>query len=185
MKLKPFSLAIITAALIGFGVTLFVTVAVQQNYRLSANDPQIQLAEDLASRLSAGTPVPGMKANRKVDLNTSLAVFTIIVDDRGNVVSGTAVLDGTTPLPPPGVFDLAQAHGQQQLTWQPKPGVRLALVVQPYQYKGTHGYVLIGRSLREVEKREWKLHVVAGLTLLGIVAVAGVSLWIQRFWATL
>ena len=53
-----------------------VNLAVQQNYRMSANDPQIQAAEDVAAAISQGkaTPVPSI-AELKVILTKSALIF--------------------------------------------------------------------------------------------------------------
>lgn len=52
--------------------------------------------------------------------------------------------------------------GENRLTWQPREGVRIAAVIVFYQ----DGFVLAGRSLREVEIREAQVTQFAGLTWL-------------------
>jgi hypothetical protein len=63
------------------------TAAVQQDLRLGANDPQLQLAEDTARALDAGTPATTLVATSKVDVATSLAPFLVIYDGAGNVLA--------------------------------------------------------------------------------------------------
>ncbi len=123
----------------------------QQVLRQSANDPQIQMAEDLANRLTSGRQ-PAMSSDT-IDIAKSLAVFTIIYDQNGKALVSTAQLDGKTPELPKGVFDYTTKHGQDRVTWQPKNNVRIALVVAPYKSNNS-GFVAVGRSLREIEKRE-------------------------------
>lgn len=53
-----------------------IYVAVQQNYRMSANDPQIQVAEDIAAAIDQGTPPDSIVSpNPTVDLSSTLATF--------------------------------------------------------------------------------------------------------------
>ena len=63
-------------------------------------------------------------------------------------------MNGTTPLPPNGVVTAATTTHQNRVTWQPETNARVALVVQAYMHSGQSGYVLVGRSLKEVEARE-------------------------------
>ena len=124
----------------------------QQVLRMGANDPEIQMAEDAAASLSSGTamsPVP----TSPVELSRSLAPFLIVYDDTGAVVGSSALLQGQTPRLPPGVLDYVRAHGQDRITWQPAPGVRIAAVIERVEGPSS-GFVLAGRSLREVEQRE-------------------------------
>ncbi|MGA9069754.1 MAG: hypothetical protein WB424_05850, partial [Terracidiphilus sp.] len=55
----------------------------QQVLRQGANDPQIQLAGDLAFRLEAGTAAPDSVPAASVDIAHSLAPFVIAFDDEG------------------------------------------------------------------------------------------------------
>ncbi len=139
-----------------FFVTLtcgLVYVAVQQNFRQSANDPQIQMAEDAARSLEAGSTPQSLVGNSSVDIDKSLASYLVIYDESTNVIASNAKLEGVVPKPPKGVFEFTKDHGQDRITWQPKDNVRSAIVVQHYN----GGYVLAGRSLREIEIRENKL----------------------------
>jgi hypothetical protein len=126
---------------------------VQQDIRQSANNPQIQIAEDAAVKLAGGQSVQDVVPSEKVDIGTSLAPYLIIFDANGNPLASSAQLDGQTPTIPSGVFDSVRKNGEDRITWQPQPGVRSAIVVT--QFTGTaSGFVVAGRSLREVEKRE-------------------------------
>lgn len=143
-------LVIVSTLLIGL-----VYATGQQILRQGANDPQIQITEDIASQLVKGVPINNVIAPISVDIDKSLAPFVIVYDKDGNVTSSQAALDGKTPELPRGVLDYAKRYTQHRLTWQPKPGVRVAIVVQYYIGPNeTRGFVLTGRSLQEVEKRE-------------------------------
>ena len=167
-------LAFIATALSGL-----IYLSVQQVLRQSANDPQIQLAEDLAARLIQGQPVSSLVQLAPVDMATSLAPFVIVYDEQGKVLGGSGQLGGTAPQVPAGVLAAARARGENRLTWQPKPGVRNAIVVTHFSSQTQSGFVLVGRSLREVEIREQQLETDAFLvwlvTLVGVYFVIAVS----------
>jgi hypothetical protein len=162
-------LAIVITAFSGL-----VYLAVQQVLRQDANDPQIQMAEDAAAALARGETVASVLPAGQVDVAQSLAPFVIVFDDAGTPVASSGQLHGQTPVIPAGVFDYVRQHGEDRITWQPEPGVRIASVI--VGYTGTSsGFVLAGRSLREVEKRESQAQTEAGLawivTLLGSLIV--------------
>ena len=152
-----------------------IYILAQQILRLSANDPQVQIAYDLARDAASGNSLD--YDQKKVDLSKSLAPFVIVLDDKLKVVSSNAVLDGKTPIPPKGVFDYAKNNPDDRVTYQPKSGVRAALVVKYFEGQ-QKGYVAVGRSLLEVEKREDYL---LRMTAVGLVAAIAVSLWFSIF----
>lgn len=126
---------------------------VQQSYRAGANDPQIQIAEDASVYLSNGAKPSDLVGQApQVDISKSLAPFMTIFDESGNVLATSGFLAGTPVSIPNGVFDFAKANSENRVTWEPQKGVRSAIVV--IHYKGaTPGFVVVGRSLREVEIR--------------------------------
>lgn len=146
-------MAVVISALCGL-----VYLAAQQNIRSFANDPQMQLAEDLATALGAGQTVQSIFPPRQLDISKSLAPYAIVYDEAGNPLGSSGILDGKIPQVPKGVLDYVKRYGEDVVTWQPKEGVRSAIVVVPYA-ANTSGYVLVGRSLREVEKRETQIEI--------------------------
>lgn len=139
-------------ALSCFLITLFsglVYASSQQVLRQSANDPQIQIAQDVVSSLMAGAD-PRQLSPNKLDIRTSLSPFVIIYDNNGKAVAASGQLDNKTPIPPAGVFEFAKKHGENRFTWQPNKQVRDAVVIVKYD----KGFVLAGRSMREIEIRE-------------------------------
>ena len=132
-------------------LVLFGTIyaAVQQSQRSGANDPQIQLAEDTASSLRQGND-PSTLVSGYVNPSTSLAPFVVIYGEGYQPIVSSGFLHGDMSKIPHGV--LLDSRGKQfnAVTWQPEPGVRIAAVVvaaKPY-------YVLVGRSLQQVERSE-------------------------------
>lgn len=152
-------------------------ILVQQSLRQGANDPQIQIAEDAGARLTEGRLPQAVVPAQKVDMAKSLTPFVIVYDDRGNVLASSVTLNGTTPTLPKGVLDSAREQREDRITWQPQPGVRAAAVIERYTGK-TPGFVLVGRSLREVEKR---VDAALGMALLGLSGTLAVSFVILYF----
>lgn len=147
-RLKAWVPVGITATLL----SIMVYGAIQQYIRQSANDPQVQMAEDAAAKLATGTAPANLITGDTVDIAKSLAPFTIILDKDGNVLASSGSLEGETPIPPRGVLTTAQERGENRITWQPEAKVRAAIIVKYFNDAAT-GYVLVGRSLREAEHR--------------------------------
>ncbi len=139
-----------------------VYVAVQQNYRLSANDPQVQIAEDVASAIASNKAAPEsiVPADPTVEVTQSLSAFVAVYSATGTPIGSSVLLDGKLPMLPAGVLETAKTRGENRLTWQPKSGARFAVVVAYFGGKEP-GYVLAGRSLKEVEMREGQLTVMS------------------------
>jgi hypothetical protein len=130
-----------------------IYIVAQQSYRMSANDPQIQLAEDIATQIATGISPQYFIPNVKIDISKSLGTFIMAYDKTGNLIGESAVLNGKTIKLPQGVLTDTKRKTETRFTWQPQKGVRSAVVVA--YYKGNQeGFIAIGRSLREVEKRE-------------------------------
>jgi hypothetical protein len=148
-----------------------VYVAVQQTLRHGANDPQIQLAEDAAMALERGDAVSTVLPPATVDLAQSLAPFLTIYDETEAVQASSGTLHGKALRPPAGVFQFVRQHGQERVTWQPAPGVRMAAVVV-HLAGARPGFVLAARSLREVEKREAQVASEAGIAWLLVLVMS-------------
>jgi len=158
---KCLPLAIVAAGLCGL-----VYLTVQQSLRMVANDPQIQMAEDAASSLNAGSKIETVVPSTRVEIAESLAPFMIVFDDSGKILASSAALHGEVPTYPSGVLEYTRQKRQDRVTWQPETGVRMATVAVRYD----HGFVMAGRSLREVEKRETQVEQLCGLAWLVICA---------------
>lgn len=154
--------AIVIAA---FSSLAYVTV--QQSQRQDANDPQIQVAENAAAALNNGGTVDSVVPPTQIEMSKSLAPFIVVFDTNGNPVASSGVLTGQMPDYPKGALDSAKVSGENRVTWQPAADVRIASVVVPFN----GGFVVAGRNIREVEKREALTEMYAGLTgLLALIA---------------
>jgi hypothetical protein len=158
---------------LGFAITfifVFIYMTAQQNLRMNANDPQVTIANDIAMALGEGVPYSEFSSPHPVDMAASLSPYVILYDLSGKPIIGSAALDHSYPTPPRGVFEYAKKHGEDRVTWQPKKGVRQAIVVR-YHLGTNPAYVVAGRSLTEVESREaWLFNgteVLWAFTMLG------------------
>ena len=95
------------------------------------------------------------------------------------VLASGAQLDGTAPVPPPGVLATAIQTGTDRVTWQPRSGVRIATVV----LRWTGGTVLAGRSLRRTEEITRSIETLIGAGWLALIAaIAAASFASARLW---
>ena len=159
--------AVVTTAFCGLAY-----ITVQQSLRQGANDPQIQMAEDIASEIKNGATAESVLPASLVDIGNSLGAFVILFNEQGQQVGSSAQLHGASPQLPGGVLDYVRQHGEDRLTWQPEPGVRIAAVVTGIS-GGNPGFVLAGRSMREVEKRIGQIQLLCGIAW---IATLGLSL---------
>lgn len=166
-------LAVIITAFCGL-----IYITVQQNYRLSANDPQIYISEYTANMLANKGDVTTILPPEQADLSRSLATFIIVYNDNGEPTVTSAKLNGGIPVLPKGVLDHARKIGQNRVTWQPKEGLRIAAVVTRFD----GGYALAGRSLREVEGKMGILakQVIAAWGLIMVATFLGIWFLIPK-----
>lgn len=159
----PIAATIIVLTLTGY-------ILVQQNYRSSANDPQIQIVDDIVEAIEKGTPPDSIvPPSGNTDISKSLAAFVLLYDDNGKQIGSSAKLDGKSPSFPKGVMDNVKKSGNKaMITWQPRDGVRIASVLGRYTLADgkTSGIIIAGRSLREIEIRENQSLIISALGAL-------------------
>ena len=171
MKIKKIMKRWLVTAAVSTVLCLLVYASTQQVLRQSANDPQIQMAEDAANALSRGNDISKVLPATNIDISESLSPFIIAYNYNRDPIASSGTLQGRIPVPPRGVFDHAKVNGENRLTWQPERGVRIASVI--VSYGGSNpGFVLAGRSLRETEVRESRMVSFAGISLLIILVVS-------------
>src|ERR1700730_8977174 len=167
--------------LLSGAATLLVAVlfvGIQQQIRTGANYPQKDVARAAVAKLNLGATPQTVVPVASVDLRTSTEGYLIVLGPAGELRATSATLDGTTPVPPSGVFDFVRSHGEDVISWQPAPGVRSAIVVDAYH----DGFVVAGRSLSTAEEMESRLAVLAILAwCLSIALASGVVIaWRPR-----
>lgn len=175
-----FNALVLAGIATGMGLALY---AIPQHVsRSGLNDPQIQMAGDLAATLDRSGVNDGLRQGAlqhfapsgNVDMDRSLSPFYMVFNDAGQTLGSNAQLDGQTPLPPGGIFDYVRQHGEERVTWQPRHGVRVAAVVVRVQ-GSQPGFVLAGRNMREVESRIGDVRTMAGLTWLGMLGLIAIG----------
>jgi len=173
-------LAHFAAAVIVTGIIMLIYASVQQSHRSSANDPQLQLARDLSSTLSAGRPITNLLPPDTIDIAQSLAVFAETFNHQGSPLQSTGFLNGQPPQPPGGVLDFTTKNQEDVITWQPQSDVRMAMVYEKVNSPAI-ACIAVGRSLKEVEIREGNLVKMSGITWIACMAVLLVHLLVQTY----
>ncbi len=154
MKKIPFINYFLLIAIITLLLAIIYAV-VQQAYRSGANDPQIQIARDINLKLQQGKSVENYFTDT-IDIARSLSVFNTLFDAEGEPVCSSGYLQNKMPKIPNGVFEFTKTAGEHEVTWQPQPGVRMAMVIVK-SASFPAAFVASGRSLQEVEMREYNL----------------------------
>lgn len=165
------------------GICLLVYGAVQQNYRQSLNDPQIEMAESAAYRLGQSelhASAESVLPTRSVDYANELGPWLAIYDGAQKLIGTSGTQVKQPPQPPSGVFESAK-RGQgkdtdrpheNRITWQTEAGIRQALVIVYVPERDL--YVVSGRNMREIENRERRLGMFVGAAwLVLLVATLG------------
>jgi hypothetical protein len=174
--------ALVLIALLS-ALTLGFVIMQQTSLRQSAEDPQLGMASDLASRLARGTPPAAAVPDNQTDMDESLSAFVIAYDEQGQVLASSAQLNGAVPHLPIGVLDFVRKNGEERVTWAPRRDVRIASIVR--HVAGPHGgFVLAGRNLREIESRKALIMEQATLIWLGLLGIVFLATflfgWLSR-----
>jgi len=123
---------------------------------MNANDPQVQIAEDDTAKIEEFGAGPQSIVGAPIDISKSLAPYVIIYDENGSAVASSGLLKGIIPAPPKGVFSYLKTNLEDRFTWEPEKNIRSAVVMR--KINGPRpGFILVGRSLREIEAREMSL----------------------------
>lgn len=173
-------------AIVGTIVMFSLYAAIQQDIRIGANDPQIQMAVDGAVALARGSSPYALVGQNRVDIGKSLAPFMIIYDESGKVVAYSGELNGQVPVLPAGVFDYASNNPDDRITWQPASTTRIAAVVRHFTADDQNatmksGYIVAGRNMREIEHRIKQIGLMVGtgwIALIILSLVASAYAWV-------
>jgi hypothetical protein len=144
-------------------------VGVQQVLRRAADHPQIEIARAAADKLSAGASPQSVVTGTPINIASSSDTYLIVVDSTGALLATSAQLDGSSVMPPAGVFTYVRDHGEDVISWQPAAGVRSAIVIDSFR----GGYVVAGRSLTWTEQAESALGFWAVIAWAAAVMLAG------------
>jgi hypothetical protein len=143
-------------------------------------DPQAEaIRENIVARYRAADPTQ-IEISSKRFLNTPdrPSTFVVFYDASGRAIGGGATLHGALPQPPHGIFDVIRARGEDKVTWQPEPGIRVALTGRPMP---NGGFVLSGQSLIPSEARTARLdRLLRWMWLFAMLACAFLALTSRR-----
>jgi hypothetical protein len=133
--------------------------------RSGADDAGQRLASQVASSTGTTADVP------RVDLAQSLAPFFVIYDTSGNPTGGSGYLDGELASVPKGVITTAVAQGSDHVSWQPRVGLRFAVIA----VADGDRVVFAGQSLKPSEDRIAQLGLLLLLGWVGGMVVLAVG----------
>lgn len=169
----------VAGCLVATAGALGAYLVAQQVGRRTADDvPQALVTEQVAA-LAVRPPATGI-LDATQPLSSRSTPFVIVYDAAHRVVSSTARLDADTPGVPAGTLDQAARSGRAAVTWQPRAGVREAVVAQPWVGASGSGVVVAGVGLGTTEERARSvlLLVFAGwaAVVLAMTGVLGLTL---------
>ncbi|MEP7163972.1 MAG: hypothetical protein ABI741_04715 [Ferruginibacter sp.] len=133
-------------------VMLLIYASVQQTYRTGLDDPQIQIARDVSSKIEQGNSIDSLITGGPIDISRSLSPFIVLYDAQGKAIRSNALLDGKMPQIPSGLFDIVRKNAEHRVSWQPRKGIRMAMVIVKTNSAASQ-FVASGRSMEEVEAR--------------------------------
>jgi hypothetical protein len=107
---------------------------------------------------------------------TSLAPFVIVYDDNGKLLSSSGFLNNEVPVLPHGVLDYARANADDRITWQPASTTRIAAIIKHFGGK-TPGFIVAGRSMREIENRESQLLLMVAAAWVGLIVLSLITVF--------
>jgi hypothetical protein len=171
----PHALPMLTAMVVSTILFGTIYVVAQQLDRLSANDGPERLASQVAVEVQAGQSTT-LDAQPHVDLAHSLAPFVVVEDASGKPIAGSGFLTGSLVSVPAGVLANAAKTGQDNVTWQPQPGLRFATVT----LRAGDKLVTAGQSLQPSERRSQTFQLLIGAGWLAAMLVL-VGSWLWRW----
>lgn len=162
---------IITAVFLG------IYFSSQYIVRSLAVEEQVKISADVMRYLNEGGNPMALNANAPVDIEKTLSPYIVFYTLDILPMTSSVTLDGERPILPFGVYAQVKERGEHRLTWQPKRGLRQAIVLNHLEGP-TPGYLLVGKSLKESERTIcglwYILSVMWAITMLGSFFVVSV-----------
>jgi len=153
--MKSSIIAHFTAAMLFSLIVGLIYATVQQTYRTAANDPQTGIARDVAHHIRYARTYYYL-SDTGIDAGRSLGTFMQLYNQDGKLICSGGTINGKAPAIPKGVLNNAKQSAENAVTWQPASNVRLAAVAA-YTGSPDTTFVVVARSLQEVESRESRL----------------------------
>jgi hypothetical protein len=149
-----------------------VYVSLQQIGRRSADAAPAAAAAAQAQQMGSGS-----LAEPRLELTPDSGVFVIIYGEDNNPTSATVTLHGSLPVLPAGVLETARTSGTDDVTWQPEPGLRMAVVAR----RAADKVVVAGQSLTRVEVSDQMTRLFLAAGWLGSMVVLAAEYAITAF----
>jgi hypothetical protein len=162
---------------------LGVSVVNQQILRRAADRQPAHLAETIARTTQEDPSVAATLAAPKQEISSegwlkSAAPILLIYDPSGQPVAGNALLHGTLPRLPHGVFNTIRDRREFRVTWQPRVGIRVALTGNLLP---SGGFVVAGQSLILSESKEIRFHsILLWMWAFAMLACAVLALFARK-----
>jgi hypothetical protein len=160
-----------------------VSVFSQQILRRGADRQPTRLAETISRTSPQDPSVAAPLAAPKQEISSqrwlrSGSPIVLIYDPSGQPVAGNALLHGTLPRLPHGIFNTIRDRREFRVTWQPRVGIRVALTgdVLP-----SGGFVVAGQSLLLAESKVIRFHsILLWLWAFAMLACAFLALFARK-----
>ncbi|TRZ85964.1 MAG: hypothetical protein D4R83_05520 [Streptomycetaceae bacterium] len=148
---------------------------VQQQGRMSMNDPLISLVQVERAQIGAKVSPGRLAAGDGIDLSINEGAFVTFYGLDKSVIATSATLAGKALRLPAGALDNIRIHGHSTVTWQPTSALRFATYTE---YVPNFGYISAAQSLKQVEIRAsrnvWLC--TAAIVAAAIIAAVGLTL---------
>ena len=145
--------------------------------KLDVARPRLYLIPDGYPRaLAAGAAASSVVPEYRLDPSVHTGQFVIVTNAKRVVLASGIELAGATPLPPENAFVAASERSPRLFTWRLKDDLPVAAAVAAFRSFSGEGYVIVGRSLAEHQRRAASDVWLAGAALAGWTAIA--SLWL-------
>jgi len=156
----------VAAALIVTIVFGSVYLTLQHIGRQGVNDAPAAAAAAQVQNIGS-EPISGPR----LELTKDSGLFVIVYGEDNKPVSTTVTLHGEVPDLPVGVLDTTRTAGTDAVTWQPEPGLRMAVVARQVSGK----VVVAGQSLTPFENTDKEAQLVLTAAWLTSVVVPALA----------
>lgn len=156
----------LAAAVITTVVFASVYLALQQMARQEVNIAPAAAAAAQAQQIGSD-PATGPH----LELTKDSGLFLIVYGGDNKVIHTTVALHGEVPNLPVGVLEATRARGTDAVTWEPEPGLRMAIVSRDVGGK----VVVAGQSLTPYEAIDKRTQLVLAAGWLASMVLLGVA----------
>jgi hypothetical protein len=143
-------------------------IGMQQKWRRAADDAPQAMVEQLRNGAGPSLTMATQEISTPAWLHGH-NTFAATYDADGNATASDARLHGALPQPPRGIFNVMRKQGWYSVSWQPEPGVRVALTGAQLP---SRGFAVAGQSLTPGEDRTMHMGVLVlfmwGLMMVGL-----------------